>query len=275
LGLGRSRKSKIGNQKSKMRNVALLIEYDGTDFVGSQWQNNGRSVQGALESAWEQFTGERRRVTLAGRTDAGVHARGQVANIQTATRHDEATIVRGLNGNLPEDVAALKARLVPNDFHARHTAVRREYRYLIDNARVAAPLLRRHATHAPKSLDTAAMNAALEALIGTHDFAPFSDGPQEGSTVRTCYEARCTPADAWGQPVVMIDIAANAFLRHMVRNIVGTLLMVGEGRLGVDGLAMVLADSGRRRPRALAPAHGLYLISVRYPDELWAADTRG
>jgi tRNA pseudouridine38-40 synthase len=257
-----------------MRNVALLIEYDGTDFVGSQWQNNGRTVQGALESAWEQFSGERRRVTLAGRTDAGVHARGQVANVQTATRHDETTIVRGLNGNLPDDVAVLAAQLVVNDFHARHSAVRREYRYVIDNARVAAPLLRRHATHVSKPLDIVAMNTALDAIIGTHDFAPFSDGAQEGSTIRTCFAARCTPVDGWGQPVVLVDIAANAFLRHMVRNIVGTLLLVGDGRLGVDGLALVLADSRRRRPRALAPAHGLYLMAVRYPDELWAADTR-
>jgi tRNA pseudouridine38-40 synthase len=255
-----------------MRNVALRIEYDGADFVGSQWQNNGRSVQGALESAWEQLTGERRRVTLAGRTDAGVHARGQVANVRTETRHDTATIVRGLNGNLPDDVAVLGAREVPLDFHARHTANRREYRYAIDNAPVAAPLLRHHAAHVAKPLDITVMNRALAAIGGTHDFAPFSDGPQEGSTVRTCYEARCESAELWGQPVVTVDIAANAFLRHMVRNIVGTLLLVGEGRLGIDGLAMVLADSGRRRPRALAPAHGLYLLSVRYPDAIWAAD---
>lgn len=255
-----------------MRNIALRIEYDGSDFVGSQWQNNGRSVQGALEAAWEQLTGERRRVTLAGRTDAGVHARGQVANVQTATRHDVSTIVRGLNGNLPEDVAALEACEVPQGFHARHTAVRREYRYVIDNATQAAPLLRRHAAHAARSLDTAAMNRALAEIVGTHDFAPFSDGPQEGSTVRTCYEAHCTRTELWGQPVVTVDIAANAFLRHMVRNIVGTLMLVGEGRLGIDGLATVLADSGRRRPRALAPAHGLYLMTVRYPEAVWAAD---
>ena len=258
-----------------MRNIALRIEYDGTDFVGSQWQNNGRSVQGALEAAWEQLTGERRRVTLAGRTDAGVHARGQVANVRTETRHDTATLVRGLNGNLPEDVAVLEAREVALDFHARHTAVRRAYRYVIDNAAVPAPLLRRHAAHVARALDTAAMNEALAGIVGTHDFAPFSDGPQEGSTVRTCYAAHCASAELWGQPVVTVDIAANAFLRHMVRNIVGTLLLVGERRLGIDGLAAVLAASGRRRPRALAPAHGLYLMSVCYPDEIWAANKLG
>ncbi|MFO7166626.1 MAG: tRNA pseudouridine(38-40) synthase TruA [Chloroflexota bacterium] len=256
-----------------MRNVALRIEYDGTDFVGSQWQNNGRTVQGALESAWRQLTGEQRRVTLAGRTDAGVHARGQVANVRTETRHDLATIVRGLNGILPEDVAVLEARDVPYEFHARHTAVRRAYRYVIDNGPVAAPLLRRYAAHVPRPLDTAAMNRALEPILGPHDFAPFSDGPQEGSTVRICYSAHCERTELWGQPVVTVDIVANAFLRHMVRNIVGTLLLVGEGRLGIDGLATALADRERRRPRALAPAHGLFLLSVSYPDDIWAADT--
>lgn len=255
-----------------MRNIALRIEYDGTDFVGSQWQNNGRSVQGALEAAWEHLTGERQRVALAGRTDAGVHARGQVANVQTATRHDIATIRRGLNGNLPEDVAALEACEVSPGFHARHTAVRREYRYVIDNAPQPAPLLRRHAAHVGRALDAGAMDRALAEIVGTHDFAPFSDGPQEGSTVRTCYEAHCARTELWGEPVVTVDIAANAFLRHMVRNIVGTLMLVGGGRLGIDGLATMLADSGRRRPRALAPAHGLYLMSVRYPEAVWAAD---
>src|SRR4051812_5909793 len=120
-----------------MRNVALLIEYDGTDFVGSQWQENGRSVQGALEAAWEQLTQERRRVNLAGRTDAGVHARGQVASVRTETRHDLATIQRGLNALMPDDVAVLAVWEVAYDFHARHTAIRRDYRYLIDNGRVA------------------------------------------------------------------------------------------------------------------------------------------
>src|SRR5262245_17084449 len=166
------------------RNIALRIEYDGPDFVGSQWQNNGRSVQGELEGAWEQLTQEQRRVNLAGRTDAGVHARGQVASVRTETRHDLATIERGLNAILPEDVAVLQAWEVAHDFHARHSAIRRDYRYLIDNGRVASPLLRRHAVHVPQRLDTAAMNQALAALLGTHDFATFTGGgPPEGSTV--------------------------------------------------------------------------------------------
>jgi tRNA pseudouridine38-40 synthase len=248
-----------------MRNVALRIEYDGTDFVGSQWQNNGRSVQGALEAAWEELTQERRRMTMAGRTDAGVHARGQVANVQTETRHDLATILRGLNAILPEDVGVLDAWEAPAEFHARHTAIRREYRYLIDNGKVSAPLLRRHAVAVGRRLDVAAMHAAAQALVGRHDFAAFTDGPQVGSTVRVCFRAACEQAALWGQPLVAFEIAANAFLRHMVRRIAGVLLLVGEGRVGVEALAEALRGAGRRPP--LAPAHGLYLMNVLYPGD--------
>ena len=248
-----------------MRNIALRIEYDGTDFVGSQWQNNGRSVQGELEGAWEQLTQERRRVNLAGRTDAGAHARGQVASVRTETRHDLATIQRGLNAILPEDVAVLDAWEVAYEFHARHSAIRRDYRYLIDNGPAGSPLLRRHAVHVSRRLNTALMNEALAALIGTHDFAAFAGGEQEGSTVRTCYAASCTPAELWGQPLIAVDLAANAFLRHMVRNIVGTLLLVGEGKIDSAGFAAVFAGRDRRRAGRTAPAHGLYLMSVSYP----------
>jgi tRNA pseudouridine38-40 synthase len=249
-----------------MRNIALRIEYDGTDFVGSQWQNNGRSVQGELEGAWEQLTQERRRVNLAGRTDAGVHARGQVASVRTETRHDLATLERGLNAILPEDVAVLEAWDVEHDFHARHSAIRRDYRYLVDNRRVASPLLRRHAVHVPQPLNVAAMNQALTALLGTHDFAAFAGGgPPEGSTVRTCYVAGCVSEALLGQPIIMVDLAANAFLRHMVRNIVGTLLLVGQGKIDDLGFAETLASRDRRKAGRTAPAHGLYLMSVSYP----------
>ena len=249
-----------------MRNVALRIEYDGTDFVGSQWQNNGRSVQGELEGAWEQLTQERRRVNLAGRTDAGVHARGQVASVRTETRHDLTTLQRGLNAILPEDVAVLEAWDVDHDFHARHSAIRRDYRYLIDNRRVASPLLRRHAAHVPQPLDAAAMSQALTALLGTHDFAAFAGGgPPEGSTVRTCYAVGCAPDKTLGHSLIAVDLAANAFLRHMVRNIVGTLLLVGQGKLDTLGFAETLASRDRRRAGRTAPAHGLYLMSVSYP----------
>jgi tRNA pseudouridine38-40 synthase len=249
-----------------MRNIALRIAYDGTDFVGSQWQNNGRSVQGELEGAWEQLTQERRRINLAGRTDAGVHANGLVASVRTDTRHDLTTIQRGLNAIAPDDIAVLDAWEVSYDFHARHSAIRREYRYLIDNGPVGSPLLRKQAVHVPRPLDTVAMGQALETLLGTHDFAAFAGAGQvEGSTVRTCYTVGCTNVNLWEQPLISIDLAANAFLRHMVRNIVGTLLLVGEHKLDRAGFAKLLAGRDRRSAGRTAPAHGLYLMSVRYP----------
>ena len=247
-----------------MRNVALRIEYDGTDFLGSQWQQQGRTVQGVLEDAWLALTQEQQRVILAGRTDAGVHARGQVANVQTSTEHDLFTLLRGLNALLPHDVAVHQVWDASADFHARHSAIQREYRYVIDNGRVPAALLRRHASYVERKLDLAAMSAALQALPGRHDFAEFCDGPVQGSTVRTCQSAECHTEMMWGQRFIVIEIAANAFLRHMVRNIVGMLLLVGEGRAPVETLAEAL-EGKRRKSRLLAPAHGLYLMNVVYP----------
>jgi len=248
-----------------MRNIALRIEYDGTDFVGSQWQNNGRSVQGELEGAWEQLTQDRRRVNMAGRTDAGVHARGQVANVRSETELDLATLKRGLNAILPEDVGVLEVWEVDHDFHARHTAIRRDYRFLIDQGPVASALLRRQTIHDPRPVDVTAMQMALNVLLGTHDFVAFAGGLQEGSTVRTCYLASCQTVELWGQPLLTVDLAANAFLRHMVRNVVGTLLLVGEGKLSEAGFAEILAGRDRRKAGRTAPAHGLYLMSVSYP----------
>jgi len=248
-----------------MRNIALRIEYDGTDFVGSQWQNNGRSVQGELEGAWEQLTQDRHRVNLAGRTDAGVHACGQVANVHSETQLDLATLKRGLNAILPEDIAARDVWEVDDDFHARHTAIRRDYRFLIDLGMVASPLLRRQAIHNPRPVNVLAMQAALDVLLGTHDFVAFAGGLQKGSTIRTCYLASCQLVELWGQSLLAVDLAANAFLRHMVRNIVGTLLLVGEGKLDEAGFAAILAGRDRRKAGRTAPAHGLYLMSVSYP----------
>jgi tRNA pseudouridine38-40 synthase len=248
-----------------MRNLALRIEYDGTDFVGSQWQSNGRSVQGELEGAWKQLTQDQRRVNMAGRTDAGVHARGQVANVRSETKLDRVTLKRGLNAILPKDVAVLDVWEVDDDFHARHTAIRRDYRFLIDLGAVASPLLRRQAIHNPRPLDAVAMQTALDMLLGTHDFGAFAGGAQVGSTVRTCYLATCQLVELWGQSLLAVDLAANAFLRHMVRNIVGTLLLVGEGKLNEAGFAAILTGRDRRKAGRTAPAHGLYLMSVSYP----------
>ncbi|NOK60988.1 MAG: tRNA U38,U39,U40 pseudouridine synthase TruA [Chloroflexi bacterium AL-W] len=252
---------------SPTRNIGLRIEYDGTDFVGSQWQNNGRSVQQALEDAWEQLTQDRKRIILAGRTDSGVHARGQVANVRTTTHHDITTIQRGLNAILPEDVAVLDAWEASYDFHARHDAVRRDYRYLIDDDMTESPLLRRHVVRVPKPLDIAAMAQALEPFLGRHDFAAFVAGQHDGSTVRTCYTATCNRMNIFGRQVIAIDMGANAFLHHMVRNIVGTVLLVGEGKHSVEDISRILQSRNRRQAGRTAPAHGLYLMSVTYPTD--------
>jgi tRNA pseudouridine38-40 synthase len=188
-----------------------------------------------------------------------------MANVRTETKRDLATIKRGLNALLPEDVGVLDAWEVEHDFHARHTAIRRDYRFLLDYGPVASVLLRRHAVHSPQPADLVAMQAALDTLLGTHDFVAFAGGAQEGSTVRTCYLAHCQTTEVWGQPLLAIDLAANAFLRHMVRNIVGTLLLVGEGKLNAAGFTNILAGRDRRKAGRTAPAHGLYLMSVSYP----------
>lgn len=249
-----------------MRNIALRLAYDGTDFVGSQYQNQGRSVQEALEQAWEQLTQEQRRVTLAGRTDAGVHATGQVANVRTETRHSCRTILRGLNAKLPPDVAIQAVCEVDPNFHARHSANRRSYRYLIDNNDAWLPTLRNYVLYVEQRLDPAAMAAALTRLEGTHDFAAFSAlVPEQRSTVRTCYAARLSEVDFFGRRLIAIDLTANAFLQHMVRVIVGTALLAGRGKITPDGFQAILESRDRKAAGPTAVAHGLTLVSVGYP----------
>ncbi len=252
-----------------MRNIALRLAYDGTDFIGSQYQNQGRSVQEALEQAWEGLTQERRRVTLAGRTDAGVHAVGQVANIRTETRHSRRTILRGMNAKLPPDVAIQAVAEVDPDFHARHSANRRSYRYLIDNNAAWLPNLRHYAWFVEQRLDQEAMAEALVRLEGTHDFAAFTAlVPEQRSTVRTCYTARLRPVTMFDRRLIAIDLAANAFLQHMVRVIVGTVVLVGRGKITPDGFQAILEGCDRKAAGPTAVAHGLTLVSVGYPPGL-------
>jgi tRNA pseudouridine38-40 synthase len=252
-----------------VRNIALLLAYDGTDFVGSQWQNQGRTVQGALEDAWEELAQEQKRFTLAGRTDAGVHAHGQVANVRTESRHPVNTVLRGMNALLPEDVRVLAAREVELEFHARYSATRRDYRYLIDNSPAPLPTLRHLALHVDAKLDVAAMAEALPVLEGTHDFAAFTvQSPDQKSTVRTVRKARVGETELCGRRLIAIDLAANAFLQHMVRVIVGTVLLVGRGRMKAEELRRVLERRDRKAAGPTAAAHGLTLTWVSYPPEL-------
>lgn len=256
-----------------MRKIALRLAYDGTDFVGSQWQTHGRSVQGVVETGWTQLTQEQQRFVFAGRTDAGVHAEGQVAHVATATRHTLTTIQRALNALLPDDLAVLGAWEVDSTFHARYSACWRKYRYLIDTHLVRLPALRRSVLHIGAPLDVQAMQEALQVLPGEHDFAAFATlGHYAGSTVRRCYRATCERMPWLDRPLIAVELVANGFLRHMVRTIVGTLLLVGQQRLTPAEFAEVLLSRERQRAGPTAAAHGLTLMDVGYPSDMVAPE---
>lgn len=266
--MNRPAPSAFSLQPSALRNVAVRLQYDGTGFVGSQSQAEGRTVQDELERAWQRFTGEAKRWTLAGRTDAGVHAHGQIANIRTTTAQPLTTIQRALNALLPPDMAVHAVWNVPYDFHARFAAVQRDYRYTILQARWPVPLLRTTTWHVAAPLDVAAMHHAAQLLLGEHDFGAFGV-VEHGPTVRVCFKAACYSAERDGCQLVVVDVAANGFLRHMVRAIVGTLVEVGTGKQAVARFGTILADRDRSAART-APPQGLSLMSVTYPDGLLA-----
>jgi tRNA pseudouridine38-40 synthase len=236
------------------------VTYDGTDYQGFQRQANGPTVQQALETALKRITQVPAKVLAAGRTDAGVHAEGQVIAFDLVWRHSLPDLERAMNAVLPPDVAVRDLAQVPPDFHPRYDARSRRYRYTVYNAPLRAPLVRRTSHHVSKPLDGEAMGQAAALLIGEHDFAAFGRPPQGEKTVRRVIEAEWTGNPPW----LFFEIEANAFLFRMVRSIVGTLLWVGQGRLSPDGFAEILASRERSRAGQTAPAHGLCLIQVRY-----------
>ncbi len=248
-----------------MRNILLDLEYDGTAFLGAQFQSTGRTVQGELERALAGLTQQQTRVTLAGRTDAGVHARGQRANFHTASLLPPATFVRGLNALLPPDLAVLRAQEVAETFHARFDARRRVYRYTLYNAEVRSPLARHFAWQVGGPLDLAALASGLELLVGEHDFAAFAGGPAQGdcaprTTVRRVLAAHCWATPPW----FYVEMAAESFLRHMVRNIVGELVRLGQGRISLAEFRSAWQSRDRRRVGPPAPPQGLCLVRVEY-----------
>jgi tRNA pseudouridine38-40 synthase len=255
-----------------MRRLALLVEYDGTAYGGSQHQTNAPTVQGALEGALSSLTGEQIRVTLAGRTDAGVHAIGQVAAFNTATRHSTPVVLRGTNAALPRDIAVRAVREVDAGFNPRRQATGRWYRYTLHTGSHRLALLRHSAWHAGPALNLEAMTAAAEALIGVHDFAAFTR-PSEAlsrSTVR-CIR-RVSLSGAAGR-LVYVDVEGNAFLRNMVRRIVGALVDVGRGKNSVGEFEALVAEARPGAASMLAPARGLCLMKVRYESGLFDDET--
>jgi tRNA pseudouridine38-40 synthase len=243
--------------------VWAVIEYDGTDFYGFQLQAHERTVQGELERALEAITGEKRRVNGAGRTDRGVHARGQVIGFEVTWCHGLAELHRAMNATLASDVAVLKMGTAREGFHPRFRAESRAYRYTVWNQSWRSPLHRRTAWHIRRKLELGRMVRASQYLKGTHDFGTFGRSPQEdrgGNTVRTVLRAD------WQKrgPVLTFDIEANAFLKRMVRSIVGTLIRVGLGDLSVEGIQLMLEARDRSQIKLVAPPQGLCLLQVNY-----------
>lgn len=246
-----------------MPRYRLTIEYDGAGFVGWQRQANGLSVQAAVEQALAGFTGERPEITGAGRTDAGVHAAGQVAHVDLARPWEIRTLVNALNAHLrPQPVAVLDAAEAAADFHARFSAVKRHYRYRILN-RVAPPALERgRVWHVIRPLDEGAMQAAAQLLVGRHDFTSFrSTECQAKSPVKTLDRLDVRRV---GEEVV-IETEARSFLHNQVRAMVGSLRKVGEGKWSADDLARARDARDRSAAGPTAPAEGLCLMRVDYP----------
>ena len=245
-----------------MPRYRLTLEYDGRGFVGWQRQADGRSVQQLLEEAVAAFCGERVTAVAAGRTDAGVHALAQVAHIDLTREFPPERVMGALNAHLrPHPVVILEARRTGDDFHARFSATERRYLYRILNRRAPPALERGRVWHVIRPIDAERMQEAASLLVGRHDFTSFRDSQCQAAsplkTLRRLYVRRC------GE-IVEIHAAARSFLHHQVRNMVGTLVLVGTGRRPVGWVAEVLAARDRRHAGPTAPAEGLYFAGVRY-----------
>jgi len=256
-----------------MRTVRLKLQYEGTDFQGWQSQAQGeRTVQDVLEAAIKKITNEDARVTSAGRTDTGVHALEQVATFPTSSTLSADTLSRALNAVLPFDVRVLEVRDAPEDFHPRYSAASKRYVYLIANMEVLSPFVSRYAWHVRRPLDAGAMREAALHLTGEHDFRAFmAAGSSVKTTVRklTSFEiAEATTINFLGFTLrgrfLRIEAEGNGFLRHMVRNISGTLVEVGKGRMDAGYIKEILLSGNRDLAGPTAPARGLFLERITY-----------
>lgn len=265
-----------------MQTLKLTIAYDGTAYGGWQTQVNSPSIQSEIVKAFGQVLRERVKVTASGRTDAGVHAIGQVASCTIAGDLSPDVLLRALNSKLPDDIRIVRCERAAERFHALRDAIRKRYRYRIWNGPVADVFLRNAAWHVPRRLDSEPMRQALARLVGSHDFACFqSAGSPRKTTVRTLSDASlgCSEfpeatrfrADAGGleRPAQRIDIEleSNGFLYNMARNIVGTLVDVGLGKRSPESMTELLASRDRRSAGMTAPPQGLTLLQVWYPSD--------
>lgn len=244
-----------------MRNLKLVIEYDGTDYCGWQSQKNGPTIQDAVEEALSQIMSQRIRIVGSGRTDSGVHALGQVAHLRTCSQIAPSSLLRGANSLLPPDIRLRKVEEVAESFHARYGAASRVYEYRIWNASEPSVFLRHYSWWVREPLDVEAMARCARTLVGRHDFSSFQGADEkEVSPLREVMEARFGKE---GEEVRFF-IQANSFVRHMVRNIVGTLVEVGKGKLLPEAFAAVFSARDRTKAGIAAPARGLFLVRVCY-----------
>jgi tRNA pseudouridine38-40 synthase len=250
----------MGRAAPEVRTIRAVVEYDGTRYAGFQQQPRLLTIQGEMERALREVTQEEAKIVGAGRTDAGVHASGQVIHFLSGWRRSLEELHRAFNAVLSPDIAIKEMAVAEPDFHARFSALERVYRYTILNQAVRSPLEARYTCHYEHDLDAAAMEQALECLVGTHDFASFGQPTQGESTVRDVLHASCSREGSH----IHVDLTANAFLRHMVRAIVGTLLLVGRGALRAEEMKAILAARDRSQAGPPAPAHGLCLVRVNY-----------
>lgn len=248
-----------------MRHLKLTIAYDGTNYCGWQFQQNGISVQQRMEEGWHKVTDESIRITASGRTDGGVHAEAQVCSLSTDSQLSCHNLYRAVNAETPFDISVLAVEEVAEGFHAIRDAVEKTYRYQIQYGRLLDPLRRHYWWHVPKDLDVAAMRESAKCLIGTHDFASFqSAGADRLSTIRTVMSLEITDADQGPYPGLCLTITADGFLYKMVRNIVGSLVRVGRGTESSDWLVRALRQCSRQAAGQAAPSHGLFLEQVVY-----------
>lgn len=244
--------------------IALGVEYDGSAFHGWQYQGDVRSVQEELEQALSRVAAHQVTVHCAGRTDTGVHATGQVVHFETRANRTMRSWILGSNTNLPDDISISWAKEMPENFHARFSAVGRHYRYHIINRPFRSALWRHRAVWVHRPLDVPCMQRAAHSLIGTHDFSSYRAlGCQAKHPVRTLHSLKVSQSGE----IVTVEVHANAFLHHMVRNIAGVLIAIGKGDQSEDWAREILELRDRTRGGVTAPPHGLCLTQVDYPDE--------
>lgn len=258
-----------------MKYIKILLQYDGTSYLGWQKQKNSSTIQSIIEDRLFQITGENIRIVGASRTDAGVHALGQVAVFATNSRLEAQIIIKALNSLLPNDIKAMYFNQTDKIFHPRYDAKSKLYFYLIANSHVVSPFLYRYAWRVPYKLDIALMKKAGTLLKGSHDFSAFrGSGCGAKTTVRDIMSLKIKQTkeiDFLGCKIpgniIKIEVEANAFMRYMVRNIVGTLVEIGRGKMSTETISEAFELKDRRKTGPTAPANGLFLGKIKYPSD--------